>query len=255
MNKVVSINKKLDEKKEFEHFFLKYQKLANAYDKAVLDLYDAKATISASRIMPDRSVKNIMLECEEYKSMALSAWEAGKKANDESVFSDVKITFSEGKAIITAHRYSISKCYNDESYFVVVQKNSDGQLKIIEEHTSAPQVSLCQNQDNLIATIKAHANSINESTPIKLDDDTSLISVISNNTILIYQYKLALCDKNELDVNEFEIQMRSELIQEISEKSLRSLVEQGAVISFEYYDCKDAEITAININKFTCKII
>ena len=138
---------------------------------------------------------------------------------------------------------------------MVVQKNSDGQLKIIEEHTSAPQVSQCQNQDNLIATITAHANSTNKSTPIKIDEDTSLINVISSDTILTYQYKLVLCEKNELDVDEFEIQMRTQLIQEVSKNNLRSFVEQGAVISFEYYDCKDVEITTVNINKFTCKII
>lgn len=255
MHKVVSIKKKLDEKQEFGRFFLKYQKLGDAYDKAVLDLYDPKASISASRIMPDGAVRNMMLGGEEYKSVALNAWEAGEKANDKSVFSDVKITLSEGKARITAHRYSLSKCYNDESYFMVVQKNSDGQLKIIEEHTSAPQVSQCQNQDNLIATITAHANSTNKSTPIKIDEDTSLINVISSDTILTYQYKLVLCEKNELDVDEFEIQMRTQLIQEVSKNNLRSFVEQGAVISFEYYDCKDVEITTVNINKFTCKII
>lgn len=255
MNKVASIKKKLDEKQEFVFFFLKYQKLGNVYDKTVLDLYDTKANISASRIMSDGSVRHMMLDGEKYISMASNAWEAGKEANDKSVFSGIKIVLSEGKARITAHRYSIFKCYNDESYYMVVKKNNNGELKIIEEHTSAPQVSQYQNQDNLIATITSYANSINESTPIKVDEDTSLINVISNNTILTYQYKLITCVKDELDVDKFEIEMRSLLIQEVSGQNLRSLVEQGAVIFFEYFDCESVEITTININIFTCKII
>jgi len=255
MNKIVSIKRKLDEKKEFELFFKKYQDLSDAYDKAVLELYDLRAIVSATRIMSDGSVSSMSFEFENYKELVLIAWDAGEKANDRSAFSDIRIELIGEKGRITARRYSMSKCYSDEDYFMVVHRNDSGELKILEEHTTAPQISRCPNQDDLVATIEAYAKFMNEQTPIEVDDETRLTKVVSNETILTYQYELVNCVASEVDVEDFEVNMRGMLTEYVKGPRLRPLIEQGAVVSFQYFGCDDVEVTTININRFTCKII
>ncbi|WP_020582855.1 hypothetical protein [Endozoicomonas elysicola] len=183
MDKVSSIQERIVQKTQFEAFFATYQMLSDRYDKSVLDLYDENAVISTSRIMADGSTRSMSFSSDQFKALALSSWEAGKKANDRSVFSDVEIKLSENKARITANRYSLSKCYNDEGYCMVVYKNDSGELRILEEHTASPQLSNCPDQANLIATIEAYAAYFNKQVPIDIDEESRLVQVTASGTM------------------------------------------------------------------------
>ncbi|KEI71279.1 hypothetical protein GV64_11480 [Endozoicomonas elysicola] len=72
---------------------------------------------------------------------------------------------------------------------------------------------------------------------------------------MVYQYELIEFEADEIDVVSFEAEVRQSLIEEVMNSNLRALVEQGAVISFKYYGYDQEEITTININRFTCKIV
>ena len=59
---------------------------------------------------------------------------AAKAKGDRSEFKNVRTESAGDLPRVRADRYSVLKCYWDRDYFMVIGRQSDGTLRIVEEH-------------------------------------------------------------------------------------------------------------------------
>lgn len=128
---------------EARAFFEHAQGLSDAFDPAFADLYDVAARITADRRYPGGFNKRIEVTGAQWKDMIRVAMPLAKVQNDRSEFTNVRFR-DQGSAVrITADRYSTRKCYTDKDFHAVVEKQPDGEIRIVEEYASTQALSSC----------------------------------------------------------------------------------------------------------------
>ena len=143
-NQNSSINQTSSADQEYMDFFKKYESLGHAFDPAVADMYSDKAMIHAIRKLPDGVEQSMKMNGTKWKEMIVSTMEISKQRGDRSDFSNVSVSMEGDVAKIKASRYSATKCFSDEKYYMRVKKQSDGTLKIVEEFVESPMESSCK---------------------------------------------------------------------------------------------------------------
>ena len=63
---------------------------------------------------------------------------------DRSTYSNVEVSVSGDKATIKADRYAMRKCYTDTGYYMVVERQANGEYLIVEEYSETQPQSNCQ---------------------------------------------------------------------------------------------------------------
>lgn len=126
-----------------EEFFSRYMHLGNTFDPTVADLYDDDAQILAYRVYPHGLERNMELTGAQWKGLVKKVMPLAKEKNDKSTFSNVVITKIEDGFKIKADRYSVSKCYTDSGYYMVLKLNQDGSLVIVKEYMETKPLPSC----------------------------------------------------------------------------------------------------------------
>lgn len=129
---------------EIEEFFNKSIELSNSFDVAVVDLYSDNAIIKTYRRYPFGMNREMAMTGAQWKELVIKTMPLAKMKNDRSTFSDIKITIiDKNKAKIKANRYSNLKCYTDTGYYVIAERQADGNYLIIEEYSETQPQSNC----------------------------------------------------------------------------------------------------------------
>ena len=121
---------------EAEEFFELYQEMGKNFDPEIADLYSDEANISTLRTYPWGTKKLREMDGKQYKVIIKSVLPLAKDKGDISTFTDIEITVEKSVAKISAKRFSETKQYMDEGYYMVLEKSSEGEISIIEEHTN-----------------------------------------------------------------------------------------------------------------------
>jgi hypothetical protein len=128
---------------EAKDFLARYVALGDAYDSALADLYSDDAVIRAYRRYPHGLERAMEMKGVQWKELVRKAMPLAKAQNDRSEYKEPQFVIGDGKAKITARRYSVRKCYWDPEYYMIVAKQPDGSLKIIEEYSETQPQSDC----------------------------------------------------------------------------------------------------------------
>lgn len=124
-------------------FFKKFVELSDAYDVKVADLYSDEAKIRTYRRYPHGLKRAMELTGAQWKELIKRVMPLAKMKGDRSTYTNIKISFNGAKAKIKADRYSVSKCYTDTGYYMILERQTDGRYMIIEEYTETQPQSDC----------------------------------------------------------------------------------------------------------------
>jgi hypothetical protein len=240
---------------DYLKFFEKYQALGGNFDTAVVELYSDTAEIKAIRKMPDGIEQAMKVEGKKWKQMIIDSMEIGKQRGDRSEFSKVKVIVQKNRAKITANRYTTIKCFNDTQYYMIIEKQDNEDLKIVEEFMESPLQSACTNmpKNDISLVLQGSVKMINKQLPIMVDSDTKLEKTSSEGNTLIYHYVLVNYLSTELDPVALEQNLRPMVAQQTcTMPSLKPVVDQGGSIAYRYNGKDQKQILAIVIDKRSC---
>lgn len=240
---------------EYLKFFNKYQSLGDHFDTAVSQLYSDEAQIIAIRKMPDGIEQTMEVKGKKWKQMIIDLMEIGKQRGDKSEFSNIKIIVENNRAKITATRYATVKCFNDSRYYMIVEKENNGELKIVEEFMESPSQSKCANtsKNDLSLVLQGSVKMINKQLPIMVDSDTKLLKTSSDTSTLIFHYVLVNYLSTELDTAVLEQNLRPMLIQQTcTMPNMKPVLDQRGSISYSYNGKDQKQIITINVDKSSC---
>jgi len=125
-------------------FFENYVGLSDAYDDKVADLYSNSAVIRAYRRYHNGLERSMELSGSQWKALLIRAMPIARAQADRSTYSNVEVSVSGDKATIKADRYAVRKCYTDTGYYMVVERQTNGEYLIVEEYSETQPQSNCQ---------------------------------------------------------------------------------------------------------------
>ena len=243
------------EENKFKLFFSEYETLNKQFDVAVAKLYSDEAKVIGVRSMPDGTEKTLSFDGKKWKQLIVDLMGVAKERGDTSKFTDINITEEGNTAKIRATRYSLIKCHEDKDYYMVVNTHEDGRIEIIEEFSKSPQLSKCKNapKDDLAVILQATVIMVSKQLPIMLDSDTRLEKISSEGNVLKYQFELVNYASTDLDPAALTAELKLSLIQQAcTTTNLRSILEQGGMISYRYYGKDKLQVAEIKAQKDSC---
>ena len=126
-----------------KEFFQEYIGMGENFDTSIADLYLDSAIIRNLRRYPNGSEKSMQLTGVQWKALITKVMPVAKARGDKSTFSHIIISIDGKQAKIKANRYSNIKCYTDTGYFMIIERQSDGKYKIVEEYMETQPNSDC----------------------------------------------------------------------------------------------------------------
>ncbi|MBZ9613768.1 hypothetical protein [Rheinheimera maricola] len=126
-----------------QNFFQNYTRLGDDFNPMVAELYDDSAKIHAYRVYPHGLERNMEFTGAQWKELVKKVMPLAKLQNDNSTFSDIKISEIEGGYKLKANRYSKRKCYTDTGYYMILKKQENGSLAILEEYMETKPLPNC----------------------------------------------------------------------------------------------------------------
>lgn len=105
-------------------------------------------------------------------------------------------------------------------------------------------------QRNLESAIEQAVKKINAQTPIRVDEETTLVRSAGTNDTLIYNYHVNI-DKNDLDIAKFNENMKEALAHD-SCKIFADAFNLGGKVAYSYYDKNKYLINYFSISKDDC---
>lgn len=246
---------KAEESGKFDTFFSEFETLNSQFDVAVADRYSDEAKITGIRIQADGTEKTMEFDGKKWKQLIRDLMGLAKERGDSSKYSNVKVTVDGDTAKITASRYSILKCYQDDEYYLVV-KAKDERLEIIEEFSKGPQQSACENapkEDDLVLILRATVLAVSKQLPVMLDSDTKLEKISSEGKVLTYDYELVNFLSTEVDKVGLDAGLTTTLVkQACSTPGLKSILEKGGTLSYRYSGKDKLRVTELRIDIKNC---
>jgi hypothetical protein len=128
---------------EARAFFDRYVALSDAYDSSLAELYSDNARIRSARRYPDGQSRALEMTGTQWKGMIRSAMPLAKAQGDRSDFKNVRVERAGELMRIQAERYSVRKCYWDRGYYMLIGRQSDGRIRIVEEYLETQPQSNC----------------------------------------------------------------------------------------------------------------
>jgi len=244
------------EENEFKAFFSEYETLDSQFDIALANLYSDEAKVIGVRLMPDASEKTVTFDGKKWKQLIVDLMVVAKEAGDNNKFSNIAISENGDGAKITATRYSPRKCYEDKDYYMVVKRNAEGRIEIIEEFSKSPQQSKCENPtgDDLALTLQAISIRLGKQLPVMLDTDTRLEKISAEGHVLTYQYELVNFASGQLDAPALEAALKPSVVKlACATSNMKSIIDQGGTIFYRYNGNDKVQVVEILVNKESCK--
>ena len=128
--------------KEAAEFFENYVKLGENYDVSIKDLYSDDAKIHTDRRYPHGLERASVMTGKQWKELVDKAMPIAEKRGDISEYKNLSYRIDGSTVKIKADRYSLSKCYTDKGYYMVLRKD-ETDLQIIEEYSETQPQSDC----------------------------------------------------------------------------------------------------------------
>lgn len=128
---------------EARAFFDRYVALGDAYDSSLAELYSDNGRIRSARRYPDGQSRTMEMTGTQWKGMISSAMPLAKAQGDRSDFKNVRVERYGELMRIKADRYSVRKCYWDRGYYMLISRQSDGRIRIVEEYLETQPQSDC----------------------------------------------------------------------------------------------------------------
>lgn len=122
----------------------RYIALGEAYDPAIAELYADDAVIKTYRRYPFGRERAMEMRGAAWKALIRTAMPWAKAQNDRSEFRETEFEVDEGRVRIKANRYAFRKCYLDTGYYMIVARQPDGSLRIVEEYSETQPQSDCR---------------------------------------------------------------------------------------------------------------
>lgn len=246
---------KAEEPGKFDTFFTEFQTLNQQFDVAVADRYSDDAKITSIRVQPDGTEKTNEFDGKKWKQLIRDLMGLAKERGDSSKYDNVKVTVEGDTAKITASRYSVLKCFQDDDYYVVV-KASDERMEIIEEFSKGPQQPACENapkEDDLALILRATVLAVSKNLPVMLDSDTKLDKISSEGNVLIYDYELVNFLSTDVDKVGLNAGLSTNLVKQVcSTPGLKSIMEKGGTLSYRYSGKDKLPVTELRIDLKNC---
>lgn len=229
--------------------------MSNAYDLAVADMYSDDAKIIVLRNM-DGMESTTKMTGKKAKEMIVDQMPIIKESGATNDYSKISIVIDGNKATIRATRYSTLKCFTDDKYYMVVEKNDDGPFQIIEEFVETPIKNLCEHisEKKLSILLKSLAKAANKNLPIKVDTETQLEKISVEGKNFTYHYTMVNFMTSMIDPAKFKAGIVPTLTKQMcSNTSIRTFLDMGAVFVHSYKGKDHFPITDIQVVKSDCK--
>lgn len=109
-------------------FFKRMTEMNARFDSRYPELYSPEATVIGHKDGEKTAVTG-----SQWQQLLVLGAEKAKKNNNKSTFSNMRYEQQGERMKISADRYAVRKCYTDSSYYMIVGRQSNGQLWIEEE--------------------------------------------------------------------------------------------------------------------------
>ena len=134
---------------DIEGFFARWQELEQEAHPAVADFYADDARILIKRLYPNGSSDRIEWTGLQYKTWVTKMFPepTGKPREStgaRSLYSKTSIKRIAGGYKISGERYWTGDCSTDPDWYIVVLRDSDGVLTIVEENAIETVYSFCE---------------------------------------------------------------------------------------------------------------
>lgn len=125
--------------------FESYQAAAENLDPKIIEFYFENAKISSSITYPSGVVRTSSMPTHMWITQIGRAMAAADTADGGTyyVYSDITVSAEGKQAVVKANRYAPSRCYWDTNYSMVLEKQADGIVRIVEENLNIPFLSEC----------------------------------------------------------------------------------------------------------------
>jgi hypothetical protein len=124
-------------------FFEKYQALDAAYDPAFIELYTDRSQIQTLRRYPHGLERKFQIPGAQWKLLLKKALPVAKARGDRSEYLNPRYEQKGNYLRIRATRYSILKCYNDEAFYLDIERGSNSVLYIKNMYLETQPESSC----------------------------------------------------------------------------------------------------------------
>ncbi len=240
---------------EYLEFFKKYELLGDTFDLAVADMYSDEARVTVLNVLKGTE-KTTKIKGTRVKEMIREQMDLVKKADSTSDYSEISVEVEGNKATIKATRYSNFKCFTDNKYFMVVEKQADGLLQIVEEFIEEPIETNCEKMSDKQLTVMLESMVIeaNNSFPVMLDSETRLEQISSEGKTITYHYTMVNFMSSMLDEKKFLGVMSPNIIKQMcNSTTLRTYMDMGALFEHSYRGKDNMEVATIPVDITDCK--
>jgi hypothetical protein len=128
-------------KVEAEAFFKRMGELNHSFDEKYVDLYAPDATVTGHKHGTDETT---VVTGAQWGQLMLFNLPKAKKRDDRSTFSKAHYEPVGDKMKIRAERYVVRKCNTDTDYYLVLGRQPDGHILIVEESFELSTPNLCK---------------------------------------------------------------------------------------------------------------
>jgi len=243
------------ESADYLAFFQRYENLGNAFDTSLAALFSDQARIRLMRRLPDGEENVIELAGKDYRQMINDNMDFARKKGQTYRFSDIRVEPQGQGARVLASRYSDSQCFTDKRFYLVLEPDQAGQLRIMEEFSESPLHSYCKVTPGtaLPALLQRTAEMLNKELPVMVDDATRLVDTRADGNTLNYNYELVNKGVADLDLASLERHFKPMVLQQSCRiQNLRMVLDQGGAVQYHYHDRDHKEFMVVDINQDSC---
>lgn len=126
---------------EAEAFFKRMGELNMSFDEKYAELYADDAVVTGRKHGTDETTT---VTGAQWAQLMLFNLPKAKKRDDRSSFSKARYTPQGERMKINAERYVLRKCNTDPDYYVVLGRQPDGRVLIVEESFALSVPNRCQ---------------------------------------------------------------------------------------------------------------
>lgn len=243
--------------KEARYFFDQYITLSDNFDVSVASMYSDNAKIHAYRQTAQGLERILEMTGTQWKELVVKIMPQAKEEGDINKYTNITLSVKGDTIRIKADRYSVLKCFTDNGYYMLIERDESKEFKIIEEYIETYPQATCGGtvkDENLKTLMKRNKKKLKAILPLMLDSDTKLENVKTKKNLFQYQYTLVNYTNEDLDVAAFETALTPIVTnQACTTPDIKQMMDKGATISFSYKGKDGKEVSTMNVTSADCK--
>lgn len=122
-------------------FLKRMAQLNHDFDTKYVDLYADNAEVTGHK---HESGESRTLTGAQWRQLMLFGWEKAKKRDDRFTLKNVRFEPVGPRMLVRADRYVLRKCNTDPDYYLVLGRQPDGRILIVEESFELSVPQRCQ---------------------------------------------------------------------------------------------------------------